>query len=145
MSDEDFLKFAKPFVKVNLDFTKFADLVILTFKNYITYADELNQLITTNFIDKDYSILEEVLKNNEITTEEFNLCIQTFKDVLGDYCEITVDNTNEIITKTKEKSGLKGKKLFIPIRFLAIAKEHGPEMNKILPIVGKTNLLNIKI
>jgi glutamyl/glutaminyl-tRNA synthetase len=76
-----------------------------------------------------------------LQTPNFQKCLKELKSILNEYEEITLSNGNEIVDKIKQRTQLKGKDLYLPIRFAAIAKEHGPEMNKILTIVGKTQIL----
>jgi glutamyl/glutaminyl-tRNA synthetase len=83
---------------------------------------------------------------NIVASDNFQKCIKTLAIVLSSFNEITLENGNEVVNKVKDATGLKGKDLYFPIRFVAIAREHGPEMNKILTIVGKTQILkNIKL
>lgn len=44
---------------------------------------------------------------------------------------------NEWTSKIKEKTGKKGKALFMPIRKALTAREHGPELKYMLPLIGK--------
>ena len=37
----------------------------------------------------------------------------------------------------KAKTGRKGKQLFMPIRKALTGMEHGPEMDKLLPLIGE--------
>jgi glutamyl-tRNA synthetase len=41
------------------------------------------------------------------------------------------------INEVKEKTGRKGKQLFMPIRKALTGMEHGPEMDKLLPLIGE--------
>jgi glutamyl/glutaminyl-tRNA synthetase len=141
MSDEKFLNFVKPFIKADLSFTDLPDLVLLTFKKQIYNASMLNELIEETFIKIDRTKIDSILESNQISKQDYGKCISSFKNILSSYHEINETNTDEIIKKVKEETGLKGKALFMPIRLFAIGKEHGPEMNKILPIIGKKNLL----
>ncbi|MCQ3908540.1 MAG: hypothetical protein MJ200_03160 [Mycoplasmoidaceae bacterium] len=50
---------------------------------------------------------------------------------------ISFDEAKELINKTKELSGNKGQDLFMPIRLAITGIEHGPELNKIISILGK--------
>jgi nondiscriminating glutamyl-tRNA synthetase len=83
---------------------------------------------------------------NLIKSEDFIKCINALEKCLIGFGEITIENGNSIVNEVKVTTGLNGKALYSPIRFAAIAQEHGPEMNKILAIVGKTKILqNIKV
>jgi len=44
---------------------------------------------------------------------------------------------NQWLNKVKETSGKKGKELFMPIRKALTAREHGPELKHILPLIGR--------
>ena len=37
----------------------------------------------------------------------------------------------------KESSGRKGKALFLPLRLALTAREHGPDMAALLPLIGR--------
>lgn len=51
--------------------------------------------------------------------------------------EITEENfVAEIVAKIKEKTGLGGKKLFMPVRAMITGRVHGPDMNESLRLIG---------
>jgi nondiscriminating glutamyl-tRNA synthetase len=56
------------------------------------------------------------------------------------------DNLQELypaaIKYVKEKTGAKGKELFMPIRAALTGKVHGPELDKVFAILGKDTTLN---
>jgi nondiscriminating glutamyl-tRNA synthetase len=142
MDKESYLAFVKPFITINLDFSEQKDLALLTFQSQIVYAKQLNDLIAEFFVNIDLSRNLEIASTNGISNEDYYTCINALKQTLESYEIITPENTNEIVNKVKEISGLKGKPLFMPLRLIAIGKEHGPEMNKILPIIGKQKILS---
>lgn len=51
--------------------------------------------------------------------------------------EWTVQTWNEWIDAVKTKTGRKGKQLFMPLRKALTAREHGPELQYILPLIGR--------
>lgn len=55
-------------------------------------------------------------------------------DLLPD--DITEDTWGEWTQAVKEKTGAKGKQLFMPLRQALTGQSHGPEMAKILPLIG---------
>ena len=55
--------------------------------------------------------------------------------------EITVDSWKLWTTAVKEKTGAKGKELFMPLRLALTGQPHGPEMNNLLPLIGRENIL----
>jgi glutamyl/glutaminyl-tRNA synthetase len=112
----------------------------LIFKPQLTYASEINTLLDTTFSTTNFLYIDDHL-TPIITSDNFQKCILVFKQVLGSYDEITLLNANDIVEKVKQQTQLKGKDLYLPIRLVAIGKEHGPEMNKTLFIVGKDRIL----
>lgn len=55
--------------------------------------------------------------------------------------EITADSWKAWTTAVKEKTGAKGKSLFMPLRLALTGRPHGPEMNNLLPLIGRENIL----
>ena len=56
--------------------------------------------------------------------------------------EINLENIKKIFDQIKEKTKASGKDLFMPIRLLITGAEHGPELLKIIPILGKAEIQN---
>ncbi len=141
IDENKYLSFVKKFVKIDPSlFPGHFDNVLLTFKPQISYAEEINNLITDTFLGGVENLSQELI---EVTkTPYFKTCAEIFKNVLSEMNEITFENASEIVNKVKLISGLKGKELYLPMRLIAIGKEHGPEMNKILTIVGKEKILS---
>jgi glutamyl/glutaminyl-tRNA synthetase len=140
MEQNEYLQFVKKFIAI--DITQLGskyDEALLIFKNQISYATELNKLITDLFFVYDKTVITTLLPQ----FPEFKNNINCLATVLSQFETITIDNGNEIVNKVKELSKLSGKDLFMPIRLIAVAKEHGPEMNKILSVVGKQKLLEL--
>lgn len=139
LDDQKYLNFVNKFVTV--DFGSFANKkqdILLVFKKQISYAQELNQLITDNFLKPMDTSKEFRMKLANDTWQKtlhpFFECICKGKD------EISFDEAKELINKTKELSGNKGQDLFMPIRLAITGNEHGPELNKIISILGKKTI-----
>lgn len=64
---------------------------------------------------------------------------------VGEYLKTAAGNPQEIylaaIKYTKEKTGVKGKDLFMPIRAALTGKVHGPELDKVFAVIGKNTAL----
>lgn len=145
MSDQDYLTFVKKFLTVDLSkYAKHEDEILLIFKPQIQYGQQINELVTDIFMSDINNLpieLQEVVKQ-----DFFKKNMQVFKEVISKMDVITYDNAKDIVNNVKQISGLKGKELFLPMRIACIGKEHGPEMNKILTIIGKDQILkNIDI
>jgi glutamyl/glutaminyl-tRNA synthetase len=141
MDDQAFLSAVKPHLTLDLSSLEAPNLAICSFKTQLSYFSQINALISENFLSYDASTISSILENNGISKEEFNTCIIALAQVL-EHTDINESNGNEIVNAVKTNSGLKGKTLFMPIRLICIGKEHGPEMSKILPIIGKNTILD---
>ena len=51
-----------------------------------------------------------------------------------------MENTKKIFSQIKGITKTSGKDLFMPIRLLVTGAEHGPELLKIIPILGKEEI-----
>jgi len=88
------------------------------------------------------SSLKEVSDWWEICKEKIDPVIED-KDFAAEASELLPDgnwdeNTwNDWIEKVKEKTGRKGKELFMPVRKALTGMEHGPELKVLLPLIGR--------
>ena len=98
-------------------------------KNNITYINEVSiweEVITKINNYKDFNIDKNFIDiaANELPNEPYD------------------ENTWETWTsKIKDKSGLKGKDLFMPLRLILTGKSHGPELKYLLPLFDKSEIL----
>jgi glutamyl/glutaminyl-tRNA synthetase len=138
MPEEEYLNFVEKFLDTDISFTDHRNLLLLLFKSNLAYASQINNLIDATF------------KSSELFTDKFASLIKTesfiknivcFKELLKNIEVLDLNNSVEIVKKVKELTGLNGMDLYMPIRLVTIGKEHGPEMNKILTIVGKEKIL----
>ncbi|PHQ71671.1 MAG: glutamate--tRNA ligase [Sneathiella sp.] len=55
--------------------------------------------------------------------------------------DFTLESWKSWTTAVKEKTGAKGKELFMPLRLALTGKPHGPGMNTLLPLIGREKTL----
>ncbi|MBI3582411.1 MAG: glutamate--tRNA ligase [Nitrospinae bacterium] len=67
--------------------------------------------------------------------------LKLFKEMIERENDITEDIADKIILGIKEKTNLKGKKLMMPIRIALTGKTEGPELKKIMNILGKERII----
>lgn len=145
-SDKEYLEFINKFL--NVDTTKITnqkDLLLLTFRLQVNYGLQINDLINDIFdnidLNKTSNELMEVMK-----LDSSKQVITSFKNKLENINELDLDLSAKIINELKAELPIKGKNLFMPLRIVCIGKEHGPEMNKIMTIIGKQKIIkNINI
>jgi glutamyl-tRNA synthetase len=142
MSKDIYLTWIKEYVDDSLNVLQDKlDQVLLLFKDQISYAREINNLIIKNFLSTQINKETLTTAINVVDRNTFIKCIKALKEVLSLYTEITLSNADNIVLDVKSKTDLDKKALYFPLRFVAIAKEHGPQMNMLFYVVGKIQLL----
>jgi glutamyl-tRNA synthetase len=140
---EDLTKRLSPFLeqagyKINKIDPVWFHQVIDLIKNDLTTLADVGSHIDIFFADR-YAITAEAKQILE--KENANQVVQAF----GEYLKTATGNSQENylvgIKYTKEKTGAKGKDLFMPIRVALTGKVHGPELDKIFSIIGKDEAL----
>ena len=142
MNDQDYLEFVTNFV--DIDFGDFKDKktdIICLFKKQISYAQQLNDLIKQNFFQNN-SLTEET-KHKIINDVKWNKTIQCFCQQLQLLNEnISIDEAKSMINNIKTITKNFGPDLFMPIRLVITGLNHGPELYKIIAILGKKRILD---
>lgn len=141
MTDTSFLAFCSPFVTI--DFGKLQEHkndCILLFKNQIAYAKQLNNLIDELFFTvKDLKQL--ATEHKDFTDAETIKFINDFVKQVKKVSDWSPANITTLINDLKASSKRSGKNLFMPIRIYSSHIAHGPELVKVLWILGKDNVV----
>lgn len=82
-----------------------------------------------------------ILKNNPPKTGLDFSFLKKAADCLPDG-ELTAQSWKIWTNMVKETTGAKGKDLFLPLRLALTGKPHGPEMNNLLPLIGRDKVLD---
>ncbi len=142
MKDEDYLNFVKPFLSDAYDLSQKSDDFIshlaLIYKNHISYGKEI--------VDEVKLFFEDEISLNDECKEFMKDCsipntIKSFKEELEGMSDWSVSNINDAINKVKEKTGAKGKMLYMPIRIKVSGRMHGPELGDTIYLIGKEKVL----
>ena len=141
---EDLVERLKPFLEQAgfkteaIDAKWFNDVIELV-KTELPTLSEIGSHIDVFFDDK-YEITEEVRKI--LDNGKAHKVIIAFNE----YLKTAQNNLQELypaaIKYAKEKTGAKGKELFMPIRAVLTGKVHGPELDKVFAILGKDKALS---
>ncbi|MGL4950884.1 MAG: glutamate--tRNA ligase [Mycoplasma sp.] len=145
LSEEEYLAFVTPFVtSTNEIYLKHKKDVLTLFKSQLSYSAQLNELIEDLFGNSE--IDEECKSEIKNSVVNFTTLLPIITDVMKSTEFASEEDYKSMINLLKEKSGLKGKDLFMPIRILCTKKMHGPELAKTLYLFGKDKVIeNIKL
>ncbi|MEA3560252.1 MAG: glutamate--tRNA ligase family protein, partial [Candidatus Omnitrophota bacterium] len=87
------------------------------------------------FLKKDITIGKAEVKL--INDNRFQEVLAVAVDILEGMNKLTEENFKYFITTLRERTKSKGKDLYLPLRIALTGKLHGPELNLVLPVLGK--------
>lgn len=142
LSDEEYINYIKPFL--NHDVTnkseEWINKLLLIYKDHISYGKEINDVVNIFFND-EINISKE---NQEFLESDpmINEVINCYKEELANLKEWHVEDIANVINIVKEKTGVKGKLLYMPIRIKISGVEHGPELPDEIYLIGKEKVID---
>ena len=143
IDDELYYKYARPFVDkyfsyLNEDVYRRA---LSLGRKYLTTLDDVKDALKGLLPDKNGKY--EVVYSDDMKAIFIEL---EGEALLRKFLEIVeAEDTNyidykETLTRLKKESGVKGKKLFMPLRIAITGQEHGPDMGEIFFVLSKEEI-----
>ncbi len=141
LSDEEYIKFVRPFLTydVSKKDDEWVNKLLTIYKDHLSYGKEINDLVGIFFND-NINISQEN-KDFLNSDESIPLVIKTYREELEKLANWSVESIADVITKVKEKTGVKGKLLYMPIRIKISGIEHGPELPDEIYLIGRDKVL----
>ena len=141
MNDEDYLNWIKKYFTNDCTgkSEEWINRLLLIYKSHLNYGNEINEL-TKKFFDTS-SEIEQDAKEFMDSDPQTKEVVKVFKECIENTTEWTVDVLANVINEVKEKAGVKGKMLYMPIRIAASGIMHGPELADTLYLIGKDEIL----
>ena len=141
MDDDKYLNWVKNYFTrdTSSKSEEWVDKLLLIYKDHLNYGMEIDEVTSNFFVDKIDIKGEELefLESDEIIPK----VIEAFKEEVMNINEWNVDSINLAINNVKEKTGAKGKLLYMPIRIKASGFMHGPELADTIYLIGKDTVL----
>lgn len=135
----DFKKLVIPFLNeaYNLEekSTEWLDRLLEIYQSHLSYGKEIVEEVYVFFHDniKLSDEAKEILAHEEVLDE--------FKREIQKNSEWTEEEINQTIRNVQEKTGVKGKMLYMPIRIKVSGYMHGPELAATIYLIGKEQVL----
>jgi nondiscriminating glutamyl-tRNA synthetase len=141
MNDEDYLNWIKKYFTNDCTgkSEEWINRLLLIYKSHLNYGNEINEL-TKKFFDTNF-VIEQDAKEFMDSDPQTKEVVKVFKECIENTTEWTVDVLANVINEVKEKAGVKGKMLYMPIRIAASGIMHGPELADTLYLIGKDEIL----
>ncbi|MGV8056540.1 MAG: glutamate--tRNA ligase [Smithellaceae bacterium] len=142
-STDNLIKLLQPFLEQagykidEMDPAWFCQIIDLI-KNDLTTLAEIGSHISL-FFDNKYEITVEA--GQMLERESALQVLKTFAEYLQNGADAPHEIYPAAIKYVKEKTGVKGRDLFMPIRAALTGKLHGPELDKVFAILGKDSVL----
>ena len=141
MEDDKYLNWVKNYFTrdTSSKSEEWVDKLLLIYKDHLNYGKEIDDVTSNFFVDKiDINSEElEFLESDEVIPK----VIAAFKEEIMNIDDWNVDSINIAINNVKEKTGAKGKLLYMPIRIKASGFMHGPELADTIYLIGKDTVL----
>lgn len=122
-------------------------------KDDFIQEDKENILAIINEVKKDASTIDEVeeyllpftnlyaFNKEELLKFDFKELFKALLAEIESKSEILEEDVKDILISVKDKSGKKGKELFMPIRLTLTGMKHGMELKKIFALLGKEEIV----
>jgi len=114
-------------------------ILVATVREGLSNVSEIVDKVDIFFNDKVEVEDEEALE--VLKWEETPTVLNALKEEVENAQEITEELSKTIMKKIQKSTGVKGKKLFMPVRVALSGKIHGPELVSIIYLLGKQNVL----
>lgn len=113
------------------------DLVSLVQERMTVISDITNKvkLLFNNEITPENNEAMDILKGEQVPS-----LLEAFKEELAEIEVIDEEFASTIMKKIQKKTGVKGKNLFMPVRVALTGQVHGPDLVKMLIVLGKQNI-----
>lgn len=132
-----------PFLEKEYDLSTKSDewinTLITLYQKELRYGKEIVNL-TKLFFTNEYNLSDECV--DFMKEESVENTISVFKTEIERINNWSIENIETAINNTKEKTGVKGKMLFMPIRIKATGIMHGPELAVTIYLHGKKLILD---
>jgi glutamyl-tRNA synthetase/nondiscriminating glutamyl-tRNA synthetase len=139
MSEEEFLEFVRPFLE-NAGIKKEEDW-LLKFSSMLqdrcSYGAQIVDLYN-EFFKKEFKLTEEAL--DFLKQDDFTFLIKTLKKNLSK-SDFSLEKISEAIKKSGQEAEKKGKNLYMPVRIVTTGLLHGPELAKMIYLLGKETVI----
>lgn len=113
-------------------------ILVETVRDGLDKLEDLPKAVQFLFGDlnvKEESALEELKKDHVLQL------IDQFIEELNSVEEVDDEFSRTVMKKIQKATGIKGKDLYMPVRAAISGNVHGPELNNIILLLGKENLL----
>ncbi len=116
-----------------------ASRLILLYQEQLRYGAELPRLAAL-FFQEDVEYNQEI--QAILSDEQVPDLLKTFLNLVQGLETFDTDEIKQAIKQVQKETGLKGKRLFMPIRAACTGQSQGPDLVQSLALLGKDKIIN---
>lgn len=144
LTDEELLPLIIPYLKetnrINENTTEEWLLALTSvIKDRITTLKEAPEVLNI-FLKDEFEFESEEVKS-ELKESKILEILKVFKSKLEELQKVDQEFSKTILKTIQKETGIKGKELFMPSRIALTGKKQGPDLDKVILVLGKENIL----
>ena len=109
------------------------------YKQQMSYAAEMIDLSSV-FFDEPESLSEDALK--ELSQETAPVVLQEFAAKIKELPVFDAFEIQSVIMQIQKEKGIRGRKLYMPIRIATTHEMHGPDLAPSIELIGREKVLS---
>lgn len=117
----------------------FLDLLMETIRDSLSRMEEVPEKV--DFLFGDLEVTEEDAKD-QLKEDHIGDLLKALEEELDAVDGVDQDFASSVMKRIQKKTGIKGKKLYMPTRAALTGNVHGPELSNIMVLLGKEKMLD---
>lgn len=142
LSSEQIVDLCQPYLeKNNITNNKSQDWIIKLvelFHDRLSYGSEICELYK-EFFENEFHLEQEEL--DLIKQDGVKYTLESFKNILSELVDFSSDNIAKSIKEAGKETKAKGKMLYMPCRIATTSQMHGPDLPKMLEVLGQEKVI----
>ncbi|MCF7926350.1 MAG: glutamate--tRNA ligase [Candidatus Izimaplasma sp.] len=143
LSDEEAVELCMPHLtKAGLTNTyseEWIENLVKVFKDRLSFGAEITALYD-EFFNQEFTLDDE--QETLLKEPGVKETLEVFKRLLEELDEFNANTIKPLINQTGKEANAKGKMLYMPLRVATTAQMHGPDLPKVLALLGKDTVIN---
>nr|WP_200810740.1 glutamate--tRNA ligase [Garciella nitratireducens] len=103
---------------------------------YLSQIPEQAKLFFKNEISLETEECKEILKGEQVP-----ILLEAFRKKIKEIKTLDPNSAKKVVKEIQKEQGIKGKNLYMPIRIMLTGQMHGPDIMKIIAVLGKERIL----
>ena len=116
------------------------EMMVESLKDKISILSEIPERAELFF--KDEIIFENQECEKILQGEQIPILVEALKEKIASTKDLNPQAAIDIFKEIQKEKGIKGKNLFMPVRIMLTGQMQGPDLMKIITVLGKESILN---